>query len=138
MRKARDVAARMEDGIVIGTDTQIFLDNDVLGKPEDEADAVAMLSSLSGRTHQAVTGVALVDVETGLKETWDEITLVSFRKLSDDEILAYVKTGEAMGKAGAYGIQGRAAAFVDRIEGCYFNIVGLPLARLVQELGSMD
>ncbi len=137
LRKAHDVAARMEDGIVIGADTQILADGEALGKPKDAADAVRMLSKLSGKTHQAITGVALVDAKTGLEETWVETTLVTFRKLSEDEISAYVETGEPMGKAGAYGIQGRAAAFVERIEGCYFNIVGLPLANLAQNLKRM-
>lgn len=134
LRKARDVAARVEDGIVIGADTQILVDDEVLGKPQDAADAVRMLSKLSGRTHRVITGVALVNAETDLEETWVETTLVTFRELSEGEVSAYVETGEPMGKAGAYGIQGRAAAFVERIEGCYFNVVGLPLAKLVQKL----
>jgi septum formation protein len=135
LSKAHDVAARVvEDGIVIGADTQILADSEVLGKPKDTADAARMLSKLSGRTHRVITGVALVDTETGFEETWVETTLVTFRELTEDEVSAYVETGEAMGKAGAYGIQGRAAAFVERIEGCYFNVVGLPLAKLVQRL----
>ena len=134
LSKARNVAARVERGIVIGADTQILADGDVLGKPDAPEDAVLMLSKLNGKTHRVVTGTALVDAETGFAETWVETTLVTFRKLSEDEILSYVDTGEPMGKAGAYGIQGRAAAFVERIEGCYFNVVGLPLAKLVQKL----
>ena len=132
--KARDVAARVEDGIVVGADTQILIDGETMGKPADEADAARMLSRLSGRTHQVITGVALVDAGTGLEKTWVETTLVFFRELSESEISAYVHTGEPMGKAGAYGIQGKAAAFVERIEGCYFNVVGLPLAKLAQNL----
>ena len=132
--KARDVAARVEDGIVVGADTQILIDGETMGKPADEADAARMLSRLSGRTHKVITGVALVDAGTGLEKTWVETTLVFFRELSESEISAYVHTGEPMGKAGAYGIQGRAAAFVERIEGCYFNVVGLPLAELSQNL----
>lgn len=138
LRKARDVAARVEDGIVIGADTQILVDDEVLGKPEDAADAVRMLSRLSGKAHRVITGVALVDAGTCFEETWVETTLVTFRELSEDEISAYVETGEPMGKAGAYGIQGRAAAFVERIEGCYFNVVGLPLAKLVQKLRKLS
>lgn len=134
LSKARDAAARVERGIVIGADTQILTDGEVLGKPGDTEDAVLMLSRLNGRTHRVITGMALVDAETGVEETWVETTLVTFRELSEDEILNYVGTGEPMGKAGAYGIQGRAAAFVERIEGCYFNVVGLPLAKLVQKL----
>jgi len=134
LSKAREVAAKVKHGIVIGADTQILFDGEALGKPGDPEDAVLMLSRLNGKTHRVITGMALVDAETGSEETWVEITLVTFRELSEDEILNYVETGEPMGKAGAYGIQGRAAAFVERIEGCYFNVVGLPLAKLVQEL----
>ena len=137
-RKAHDVTSKVEGGIVIGADTQILADGEVFGKPEDAADAVRMLSKLNGRTHRVITGVALVDAETGSEETWVETTLVTFRELSEDDIHAYVETGEPMGKAGAYGIQGRAAAFVERIEGCYFNVVGLPLAKLVQKLKKLQ
>lgn len=134
LRKARDVADNMEDAIVIGADTQVIMDEEILGKPVDKADAARMLAKLNGRTHKVITGVALVNTATGFAETWVETTLVTFRMLSDDEISEYVDTGEPMGKAGAYGIQGRAAAFVERIEGCYFNVVGLPLAKLVENL----
>jgi septum formation protein len=132
--KAKSVAETLDTGIVIAADTQILLDDEVLGKPKDEADAIRMLSGLSGKIHQAITGVALMDLDTGSEETWVEITRVKFRKLPEEEITDYIKTGEPMGKAGAYGIQGRAAAFVERIEGCYFNIVGLPLAKLVEKI----
>ena len=138
LRKARAVAAKLEDGIVIGADTQILMDGEVLGKPLDEVDAARMLLKLSGRTHRAITGVALVEAATDLEKAWVETTLVTFRKLSESEISAYVDTGEPMGKAGAYGIQGRAAAFVERIEGCYFNVVGMPLAKLVQNLKKLS
>lgn len=134
LHKARDVAARVKEGIVIGADTQVIADGEVLGKPKDEADAARMISKLSGKTHRVITGVALVNVETLFEETWAETTSVTFRELSEDEKTAYVESGEPMGKAGAYGIQGRAAAFVERIEGCYFNVVGLPLAKLAQKL----
>lgn len=132
--KARAVAASVEDGIVIGADTQILMDGETLGKPVDEADAARILSKLSGRSHEVITGVALIDARTGREETWVETTLVTFRELLEEEISEYVATGEPMGKAGAYGIQGKAAAFVERIEGCYFNVVGLPLAKLSQKL----
>jgi septum formation protein len=137
LRKAHSVAAGIEDGIVIGADTQILLDGETLGKPESEADAVLMLTMLSGREHRVITGVALVDTEANSEETWCETTTVKFRELPEDEIADYVKTGEPMGKAGAYGIQGRAAAFVERIEGCYFNVVGLPLAKLSKKLRNL-
>ena len=138
LRKARSVAARGENGVVIGADTQVLVDGEILGKPENDADATRMLTMLSGRKHQVITGVALIDTYTNSEETWCETTLVTFRKLPEDEIADYVRTGEPMGKAGAYGIQGRAAAFVERIEGCYFNVVGLPLAKLSRKLRSLQ
>jgi septum formation protein len=134
LNKARDIASRVNDGIIIGADTQVIIDDEILGKPEDENDAIRMLSKLNGRKHLVITGVALVNTETGIEETWVETTEVFFRELLEGEILDYVKTGEHIGKAGAYGIQGMAAAFVERIEGCYFNVVGLPLAKLSQKL----
>ncbi len=138
LRKAKDVAARIGRGIVIGADTQVIIDGEVLGKPIDKADALRMLSKLSGRTHQVVTGVALVDIDSGLEETWVEKTLVTFRKLTVNEIYDYLETGEYIGKAGAYGIQEKAAVFVEKIEGCYFNVVGLPLAKLVQKIRKLQ
>lgn len=132
--KAQNVAIKVREGIVIGADTQVIINGEILGKPIDKKDAMNMLSKLSGKTHQVITGVAIVDAKTGVKETWAETTLVKFRELSLDEIIAYIESGEYEGKAGAYGIQGRAAAFVERIDGCYFNVVGLPLSRLMQKL----
>ena len=111
---------------VLGADTTVTLDNHILGKPEDAADAARMLRLLSGRTHRVITGVALVTAEGA--EVAAEATAVRFLALSDEEIAAYVATGEPMDKAGAYAIQGRAARWIPRIEGCYFNVVGLPLA----------
>lgn len=138
LSKARYVAARAEDGIVIGADTQVLADGEVLGKPKDATDAERMLHRLNGTTHKVITGVALVDAKTGYEEAWVETTMVTFRKLSLDEISDYMNIGEPMDKAGAYGIQGRAAAFVERIEGCHFNVVGLPLAKLVQRLRTLS
>jgi septum formation protein len=132
--KAQDVAIKVKEGIIIAADTQILINGNILGKPIDRRDAINMLSMLSGRVHRAITGVAILDVQTGFKETWVETTLVKFRELSLDEIIAYIESGEYEGKAGAYGIQGRAAAFVEKIEGCYFNVVGLPLSKLMQRL----
>ncbi len=112
--------------MVLGADTTVTLDNAILGKPEDAADAARMLRLLSGRTHRVVTGVALV-TEKGA-EVAAEVTAVRFLTLSDEEIAEYVATGEPMDKAGAYAIQGRAARWIPRIEGCYFKVMGLPLA----------
>ncbi len=111
---------------VLGADTTVTLDNMILGKPADAADATRMLRLLSGRTHRVITGVAVVTAE-GV-EVAAEVTAVRFLTLSDAEIADYVASGEPMDKAGAYAIQGRAARWIPRIEGCYFNVVGLPLA----------
>jgi septum formation protein len=112
--------------VVLGADTTVTLDNAILGKPEDAADAARMLRLLSGRTHRVITGVALVTQTSA--EVAAEVTAVRFLTLSDEEIAEYVATGEPMDKAGAYAIQGRAARWIPRIEGCYFNVMGLPLA----------
>ena len=133
---AEQQAAKAVDSslAVLGADTTVTLDNHILGKPEDAADAVRMLRMLSGRTHRVMTGVALVTAE--FVEVAAEVTAVRFVALSDEEIEAYVATGEPMDKAGAYGIQGRAARWIPRIQGCYFNVVGLPLALVTTMLES--
>jgi septum formation protein len=112
--------------VVLGADTTVVLDNQILGKPEDPADAARMLRLLSGRTHRVITGVAVVTAAR--TEIAAEVTAVKFLTLSDQEIATYVATEEPMDKAGAYAIQGRAARWIPRIEGDYFNVVGLPLA----------
>ena len=121
---------------VLGADTTVTLDKHILGKPEDAADAARMLRLLSGRTHRVITGVALV-TEDGV-EVATEATAVRFLALSDEEIAAYVASGEPMDKAGSYAIQGRAARWIPRIEGCYFNVVGLPLALVSRLLESRN
>jgi septum formation protein len=132
--KAQSVLAEISSGgsappqLVIGADTTVTLDGHILAKPENAADAARMLRMLSGRTHRVITGIAVASA-TGT-EVAAEITGVQFLTLSDDEIDAYIATGEPMDKAGAYGIQGYAAKWIPRIEGCYFNVVGLPLALL--------
>jgi septum formation protein len=112
--------------VVLGADTTVTLDNAILGKPQDAADAARILRLLSGRTHRVITGVALATEEG--TEVAAEATAVKFLTLSDEEISTYVASGEPMDKAGAYGIQGHAARWIPRIEGCYFNVMGLPLA----------
>lgn len=133
-QKARDVANSLSSGLVIGADTIVVQQDQkgyaILGKPEDSIQAAEMLKGLSGSTHQVITGIALVDVETGKELLQHQVTTVNFRELEAEEITAYVATGEPLDKAGAYGIQGLGALFVTGIEGCYFNVVGLPLARL--------
>ena len=118
--------------VVLGADTTVTLDGEILGKPVDAEDAARMLRLLSGRTHRVITGVALVTAER--TEVAAEVTAVRFLTLSDEEIAAYVATGEPMDKAGAYAIQGRAARWIPRVEGCYFNVVGLPIARTIDLL----
>jgi septum formation protein len=128
--KAEAVAAVESDAIVIGADTIVVVDDVVLGKPVDEADARRMLRIINGRTHVVITGVAVIDSSTHRTLVEHEESSVHIRRLSDDEIYAYVRTGEPSDKAGAYAVQGIGSLIVDRIEGDYFNVVGLPMARL--------
>jgi septum formation protein len=121
--------------IVLGADTTVTLDSHILGKPEDPADAARMLRLLSGRTHRVITGIAVVTAQD--TKVAAEITEVQFLSPSEEEIAAYVATGEPMDKAGAYAIQGRAARWIPRIEGCYFNVVGLPIALVSTLLQSL-
>lgn len=139
-RKAEAVAKKVKDGVVLGADTVVVIGGRMLGKPRDAEDAAQMLRLLSGATHEVYTGLALVQVADGKRQRevlGQEVTRVTFRALSEQDIAAYVATGEPMDKAGAYAIQGRGAVLVSRIEGCYYNVVGLPLTRLVQMLASM-
>lgn len=132
--KARTAAGRYSEGVVVGADTIVVLDDMIMGKPASRQDAEEMLRHLSGRTHRVLTAVALVDAATGAESSFIETTYVRFRRLTPDEITGYVATGEPMDKAGAYGIQGRASVFVEGIDGCFFNVVGLPLSRLDKAL----
>ncbi len=136
--KARIIASRFHEGIVIAADTIVVLDNEIMGKPADAADAVRMLDKLSGRMHSVMTAVVLKDAGTGRELVKSALTKVWFHSLSSFDIANYVKSGEPLDKAGAYGIQERGALLVDRIEGCYFNVVGLPLSilgELFKEMG---
>ncbi len=126
--KAEAVLPRFPDALVIGADTTVVHRGAILGKPRDEADAARMLHLLQNDSHQVITGIALAMAVHTL--TAAEVTTVSFSPMSEAEIATYIATGEPMDKAGAYGIQGRAAQWVPRIEGDYSNVVGLPLARL--------
>ncbi len=131
--KARLAALRAGAGIVIAADTIVVVDDEILGKPADASDAERMLKMLSGKVHRVITGLAVMDAATGKALTRTSITRVWFRSLAQHEIVSYVASGEPLDKAGAYGIQERGALLVDKIEGCYFNVVGLPLS-LVGEL----
>lgn len=128
--KAANVAARLESGLVLGADTIVVCDDEIFGKPADEEDARRMLMKLGGREHQVITGIALVDASSGKARTAHEITTVRFSELTGREIDVYIASGEPFDKAGAYAIQGRAAIFVESLDGCYSNVVGLPLRRL--------
>jgi septum formation protein len=129
--KAELVAARaVGPAIVIGADTEVTLEGHIFGKPRSSEDARHMLEKLSARTHAVVTGVALIRLPDAERITFVESTLVHFAALTEEDINRYLATGEAHDKAGGYAIQGHAGRFIPRIEGCYFNVVGLPLARL--------
>lgn len=128
-----------EDVVVIGADTVVASEGKILGKPSSKEDAVKMLQSLQGKAHEVYTGVTIMvrEGEENRKKTFHEKTKVVFYPMSEEEIRSYVDTGEPMDKAGAYGIQGKSAIFIKEINGDYNNVVGLPLARLYQELKNM-
>lgn len=133
--KAELVCARaVGPGIVIAADTVVVLEGRILTKPRSTEDARHMLEQLSGRSHSVLTGVTAVRLPDAERRDFVESTIVQFELLSSEEILRYLATGESHDKAGAYAIQGRAGRYIPRIEGCYFNVVGLPLARLVRSL----
>jgi septum formation protein len=127
--KAQDVAGRSNNGTIIGADTVVVLDGNILGKPSDEAHAIEMLHRLSGRTHEVFTGFTLIQMPEGRAISAYERTKVHFRELEDWEIADYVDSKSPMDKAGAYGIQDQSAVFVDRIDGCFYNVIGFPLTK---------
>jgi septum formation protein len=136
--KASSVAARHRSGTVLGADTIVVLDGNLLGKPRDPEDAARMLRAIRGRWHDVVTGLALVRRSDGAGVVGHERSRVLVRDLTDADIEDYVRGGEPLDKAGSYGIQECGAAVVERVEGCFYNVVGLPVARLcrlLQELG---
>lgn len=135
--KALDVSMRLQEGIVLGADTIVFLDGKVFGKPKNAADAVRMLKKLSGKTHSVFSGIALVDAKTKIRESTVEESKVKFRKLKSVEITEYVSCKECFGKAGAYAIQGKGAVLIEGFEGSISNIVGLPLEKLKPLLDKM-
>lgn len=135
-RKAYDVASKHQQGVFIGADTIVVLDNEILGKPKDEEDAFFMLKKLSNKEHYVITGFSILDLANRIKVVDYEKTKVIFNELSDERIAAYIKTQEPLDKAAAYGIQGKGALLVNKIEGCYFNVVGLPLSKLEYYLRS--
>lgn len=128
--KAYEVSNSFMDDLVIGADTIVVNDGLILGKPKDEEDAFNMLRSLSSKTHEVITGISLIDKSRDLKFVDYECTQVKFKYLSDRLIKTYLNTGEYKDKAGSYGIQGKGAVLVEKINGCYSNVVGLPLSKL--------
>jgi septum formation protein len=136
--KADLVTARaVGPAIVLAADTVVVLDDKILGKPGSVEEARHMLQQLSGRTHSVLTGVALVRLPDGERRQFTESTLVHFRPITDEELSSYLATEEPYDKAGAYAIQGVAGRYIPRLEGCYFNVVGLPLSRVLTELQTL-
>jgi septum formation protein len=137
--KAELVAARaVGPAIVIAADTVVLLEGHTLGKPRTTDDARNMLEKLAGHTHSVVTGVTLIRLPDAERRSFVETTQVHFSQVSPEELTRYLSTEEPFDKAGAYAIQGRAGRYIPRIEGCYFNVVGLPLSRLCQALGELS
>ncbi len=135
--KARAVGSRIGQGLVLGADTIVVLGNQILGKPSDRQEAIEMLSSLAGRAHQVFTGLAVVDASSGAETVDHEVTDVWMRELTRRQVEAYVDSGEPMDKAGSYAVQGLGSVLVERIEGCYYNVVGLPVPKLVRMLETL-
>lgn len=125
------------NGIILGSDTIVVLNGQVLGKPKDAAQAYVMLSSLQGHTHEVWTGIALLDLHSDQSVIKHRLTKVSMKSLTPNQIDRYIATGEPLDKAGSYGIQGIGATLIDSIDGCYFNVVGLPISLLSDMLGEM-
>ncbi len=139
--KARAVAGKIGNhdsgAIILAADTTVVVEGVILEKPANIAEARTMIEQLSGRTHEIHTGVALLQLPEGRMQVFEEVTSVDFARLTPEEIAAYVASGESLDKAGAYAIQGRGGKFVKRIDGCYFNVMGLPMGRIYQELRAL-
>ena len=136
-RKAESVADELEDGIVLGADTIVVLDNEILGKPKNKENAFSILKKLSGRTHEVYTGVTLINKSTGKIVSNYDVTKVKFNQLNEQKISDYIATSEPMDKAGAYGIQGMGSFLVDQIEGSLDNVIGLPTEMLQEMLAQI-
>lgn len=136
--KSKDVAKKLDKGLVIGADTVVAYKNQILGQPDSHDEAATMLTKLNGTYHQVITGLAVIDIEASIQKVDYKTTEVEMRKITNQEISDYINTGEPMDKAGGYGIQQRGAVFITGINGSYTNVVGLPVAKLVmmcRELG---
>ena len=134
LKKAERVASRHKDGLVIGADTIVVLGNKILGKPRDERDAAEILRQLSGKINIVITGIAIMDSKSGKKIPRSEETKVHFKELTDKDISEYVNTGEPIGKAGAYAVQGLGGHLIKKIDGDFWNAMGLPIDLLLKEL----
>ena len=132
--KANDISQHYPNNLVIGSDTIVVLDNNIMGKPEDKAMAQNMLETLSGKTHHVYTGVCLKWADNNIHHLFAEITMVTFRELSEADINHYIESCPPYDKAGSYGIQDWSAVFVKEIKGCYDNVVGFPISRFYEEL----
>ena len=132
--KANDISQHYPNSLVIGSDTIVVLDNNIMGKPEDKAMAQNMLETLSGKTHHVYTGVCLKWADKNIHHLFAEITMVTFRELSEADINHYIESYPPYDKAGSYGIQDWSAVFVKEIKGCYDNVVGFPISRFYEEL----
>jgi len=132
--KANDISQHYPNNLVIGSDTIVVLDDQIMGKPEDKAMAQNMLETLSGKTHHVYTGVCLKWAERNIHHLFAEITMVTFRELSEADINHYIESCPPYDKAGSYGIQDWSAVFVKEIKGCYDNVVGFPISRFYEEL----
>lgn len=132
--KAQQVAQQIDKGIIIGADTIVVLDNFIIGKPENEKNAKEMLQKLSGKKHKVVTGFTILEKPSKRQLSDFEVTSVFFRNLAEWEIDRYIQTKSPLDKAGAYGIQDQSAIFVDKIEGCFYNVVGFPLTKFYRTL----
>jgi septum formation protein len=130
LAKAEDVASRYAQGLVLGADTIVWLEGRAFGKPADIEDAKRMLAELAGKTHQVYSGIAIVRIEDKLRQTAHAVTDVTFRALSDEQISRYFEMVDPLDKAGAYAIQGAGGIIIEKICGCYYNVVGLPLTLL--------
>ncbi len=127
---AKNLPDSQKDGLVIGADTIVVLEGQILGKPKDGLDAEIMLGLLSGKMHKVYTGVSVVDTKNNTEEVFVQASTIYMKEMSQDEITAYILTKEPFDKAGSYGIQGRGGVFVEKIEGDYFSVMGLPIAKL--------
>lgn len=138
--KARSVAGRVDTrgSLVLGADTVVLFEGQILGKPGDADDACAMLRRLTGHAHRVLTAFALLEAGTNRTVTVHEWTTVCMRDCTDDEIRAYVDTGEPLDKAGSYGAHALGASLITRVEGCFYNVIGLPLARLLESLRTFE